>query len=265
MASKQISLRNMLAFWLVAMIVLPTLPVAAFTWHGYRNELRQLERQLQDTNRQFTVLAGTLLNSILQETAQRLQRIESPATRQENLPFDHIEIVSSDGRLLESTLNPQDIGQPYLRKPNWRSLETPGGRPFEITDETFLPELGDYRVLVKVVTGQDPSQIRIAILDPDYLRSHLTSRFQSLINRHIYAVDAKGFPIFYSDPGLSQKPRGVSSQFAGSPFFTRRKRAGKLHEFHFGSKTNRLRGTNARNRLGNRCQRRHRRKHDRYP
>ena len=206
MATRQTSLRKMLAFWLGAMIVLPTLPLAVITWYGYRNEVRQFERQLQETNRQFTVLGGMLLGGILLDVAQRLERVDLDTLKQGDLPFDHAEIVSTDGILLASTLNPEEIGKKRLDSHTWRTIQGLGSRPFEITDVANVPGLDEGRVLLRVAPMGNDEQYRIGVLAPDYLRYHLTSRFQSLINRHIYAIDTKGTPIFYSHPELTRSP-----------------------------------------------------------
>ncbi len=203
---RQVSLRQMLAFWLGVMIILPVLPLAIFSWQGYRTETQQLEDQLQETNRQFTVLATALLNSTLQEVARYLENGELKRDQISESPFDYSELVSSNGKIVESNISPQRIGKWMSDGLHWTTIRRPGGHSFDVSEVTYIPQIGERRVLVRARVLTQPERYHIGYLDPIYLHNHLTSRFDSLINRHIYAVGRSGFPIFYSQPELANQP-----------------------------------------------------------
>ncbi len=204
-AARSISLRRMLAIWLLAMIVLPVLPLAVFTWHGYQSETQQLEAQLQDSNRQFSLLAVELLASTLQETAQFLQDWNPSDLSTADLPFDHMEFASQSGDIVTSSIDPKRVGQALQDGLKWTRVSAIGGLTFDLSAVTRIPMLGSSRVLVRI---SDPAGhgYRIAYLNPIFLHDHLTSRFDSMINRHIYAIDANGAPIFYTHPELVERP-----------------------------------------------------------
>jgi hypothetical protein len=121
----------MLAFWLGAMIVLPTLPLAVFTWQGHLHETQQLEDQLQNTNRQFAVLASTLLQNVLQEVGYRLHETHVTAVialgKTADLPYDHIEKVTGDGLLLASSLRPDAVGSTPDERLRWTRVDDKSG------------------------------------------------------------------------------------------------------------------------------------------
>ncbi len=196
----------MLAFWLGAMILLPTLPLAVFSWHGYRSEIRQFENQLQDTNRQIATLAGSLLLSILQEAARQLEEVRSGAANLPDAPLAGSPIVSFGGEVLATAVDPGRLDDTFPDGLPWVSIESRQGRPFNVSGVVSVPALGGRRVFVRVCRPSPDGSCRIASLEPNYLHEQLTSRFDSLINRHIYAIDDRGAPIFYSAPELVDHP-----------------------------------------------------------
>ena len=209
--NSRLSLKVLLALGLGAMLFLPALPLAVFTWHSYRSEVRHLENQLLDTNNQIASLAEELLGSILQETADRLEDILPVTGGYRDLPFDHVEEIRADGTITASSISKDRIGTKIPEKFQWIPVNNSGGGHFEVSEVVEVSRLGSRRVSIRVYGNQPERNCLIAYLNPKFLYDRLTSRFDSIANRHVYAVDAAGSPIFYSVPELVNSPASLLS------------------------------------------------------
>ena len=203
---RKLSLKAVLAVGLGAMLILPVVPLAVFIWKGYESEVRQLETQLLDTNNQIATLAETLIASILQDAADRLEDWDSFPGKFVDLPFDHVEQIAPDGTILSSTISKDRVRSKAYQDLRWTKITYHSGGFFEVSQVTFIPFLDSRRVLIKIPCSRADMEYRIAYLDPEFMHSHLTSRFDSIANRHVYAVDASGAPIFYSQMELVNNP-----------------------------------------------------------
>ena len=193
------------AFSLLIALLLLTLSWS--TWYIYRGEVERIKRQSQETKHQIALLAERTLLSLLNRVAEVLSRADLDEASLSELPISHWEVVSAGGRVLFSNLSAGRIGQPPGYQTSWRRIRGWSDVEFDVSSVVRLPQQEHPTVLIRVpVRAGGGGASRVAFIDPKYLHRWLTSQFDSFVNRHVYAVDAEGRPIFYSDMELTNRP-----------------------------------------------------------
>ncbi len=209
-AYKENSLRRVFLFSLALIIILPAIPLALATNMIYRQEVQRVELQLQETNHQIAQLAARSLSGLLRNLAEAASESEIDSKNLISLPIQYWLGVDKNGLITHSTIRDLPAGQSLpesLRVP-WKRIESWSDAGFEVSDMTKLPFMPQAVIFMRVFM---PDQsVRILSLDPLHLHQFLTSKFDSFVNRHVYAVDPAGRPIFYSNIQLMSRDSVLS-------------------------------------------------------
>ncbi|RJO63605.1 MAG: hypothetical protein C4523_19770 [Myxococcales bacterium] len=190
------------------LIVLPLVPLVLSTWHDYTGEVRRLEEQLQESNHQVAVLAGRLLESMLEEAAHLLR--SQPFVPSQPLPplFAAWEQVGADGLIRSSSLAADRVGRPFETDGDWLRVLGHGGLGFDLSSVRRLAGLAHPTVLVRVAVdhGAPEDAFRIGFVDPLFLRDRLLAYVESPAHRHVYALDWAGAPVFHKSIEMIDEP-----------------------------------------------------------
>ena len=199
------SLRRVFFLSLALIIVLPALLLALSTWMVYRREVDRVENQLQETNHQLAKLAERSLVSLIYNLADSISGSDPGRGVRREFSAAHWVDTDENRRVIKSTIPGVEAGDtlPDLFNPPWRHVEPGSDSGFDISDVVDSPDLSEPVIMIRFALSGGP--MRIIIVDPDHLHSWLTSKFDSFVDRHVYAVDSSGRPIFYSNMGLIRR------------------------------------------------------------
>jgi len=198
---KKISLRSIFLISLSLIIFLPIVPLSVATWYGYVEETTRLVDEQKDANKQIGFLSERLLEESLLRIVKILNDSDFAVLKQGTQPFLHWEEVDKDDIVIKSTLGVKREGLILGSDIHWQKVTGKGEKPFEVSSVTKVDGLKYPAVMLRttVESYTDGIRYRVAYLDPSYMYERLTSAFRSSVNRHVYAVDMKGNPIFYSN------------------------------------------------------------------
>ncbi len=196
--TKRRSLTGILAASLLLVSLVPFLPLTLLTWFGFHREVEAVEAEVRASNRHIAVLAGTYLDTLIRQLREGAQVDGAPGT--ETLPPSLAgidwEMVSADGRVVETQLSPARVGKPC----GYESL---------VKDQSGLSRVGswiDGALPTVLFLGSENGGVRtVAVLDPTVLHSQLHSWTRGGLDRHVYVVERSGNLLFYSDLALSRQ------------------------------------------------------------
>ena len=193
------SLRRLFVFSLSLLLVLPLVPILLSTWYIYQDEVERIETHLQETNHQVALLAHHSFNALINKIAFRLSENDLNSAELKDISIHYWIDVAQNGDILSSNIPSHVPGNPILVKPNWRKLDGSHDLQFEVSDVVTLDFFAKPTVLIRIPIAKG---FRIAVVDLHHFHTWLTSTFDSFLNRHVYAIDSTGHPLFYSDMKL---------------------------------------------------------------
>ena len=188
------SIFAILAASLLLVALVPFLPLALLTWSAYHRDVEAVEAEISDSNRHLAVIAGSVLDALLQHV--RHQGGATGALAAGGLPPAPAgaawELVSAEGIVLETQLDPARRG----RDCGYREAVRGGA--------TGLTTVGDW------LDGAPPTALHlgpahggarlVAVLDPIALQRQLQAWTGEGLDRHVYVVDGSGRPLLDSGP-----------------------------------------------------------------
>ncbi len=186
----------MLAASILLVAVVPFLPLTLLTWRGYGRDVALVEAEIRASNRHIAMLAGAYLDTLIRQVRDeiRVAAALAPDELPPRLTGVDWELVSADGVVRESQLDPARVGGPsgYLPMAREDAGPTPVGPWIAGSPPTvlFLGPRGE--------TGR-----AVAVLDPEVLHDQLQAWTREGIDRHLYVIERSGSLLFYSDLALS--------------------------------------------------------------
>lgn len=194
----------MLARALLLVTLIPFLPLAWLTWHGYRSEVGRVEREIQGSNRHIAQLAAASLEALLVHVDAARGQVGADPTALPPAPEGvRWERVGRDGVVLASGVDPTRRGRPCEYQGVLESLAddaSPVGPWLEGWPPTVLAPS----------TLADGSRL-VAVFDPETLHAQLGAWSSTAGERHVYVVDAGGALLLYSDLTVSSRGEDVRS------------------------------------------------------
>jgi signal transduction histidine kinase len=183
---------------LLLVALVPFLPLSLLTWFGFQREVELVEAEVRDSNQLIAVLAGTYLDTLIRQIRDGARVAEALGTVTLPPPLAGVdwELVSADGRVAETQVNPARLGQPC----GYGSL---------LRDQSGLTRVGPWiagAAPTVLFLGPEIGAVRtVAVLDPAVLHRELRAWTHGRLNRHLYVVERSGNLLFYSDLALSQQ------------------------------------------------------------
>ena len=193
------SLKGLFVFSLSLLIVLPLIPILLSTWYIYQDEVERVENHLQETNHQVALLAYQSFNALINKIAFTLSEKDLKLSELKEHSIIYWIDVAQNGKIISSNIASLTSGDPITFESIWRKRDGLYSLRFEVSDVTDLEFLSKPTVLIRVPFENG---YRIAIVDLNYLHVWMTSNVDSFLNRHVYAIDSSGHPIFYSNMKL---------------------------------------------------------------
>ena len=192
---------------LILVALVPFLPIAWLTWHDYGDEAARIEAEIQETNRQIAELAAGSLDGLVRQVRDRAMvafggHVKWPTDPLPSaLPGVRWELVAGDGQVVASGVSPDRVGRGcgYVGDPRAILSAAPSSGFSRV--ERWIDGFPPTSVLPLRL---DPDRWLVAVLDPEALRRLLISASAAL-DRHVYAVDATGRLLFYSDPVVTSR------------------------------------------------------------
>ena len=209
---RTIPLRSVFLLALLAMIVLPLIPLTVVTLNEYHADVRRIENEIQSTNHQIAELAGRSFQTLLSRIAVALIAPDLSPESVAGLPFRQWEDVDADGRIVRSTLDPGRVDRPFAPDSDWHRV-TLGWRdqPFDLSPVTKVPGTGESTLLVRVPLESADAAYRIAFLDAAILHQWLSARYPSFLNRQVFLVDRSGRAVFSSQVEHVTQPDALAA------------------------------------------------------
>ena len=203
-APRRRSLVSILAASLLLVALVPFLPLTLLTWSAYHHEVTLVEAEIRSSNRHIAVIAGNYLDTLLRQIAEEA-RVAGELLH-DTLPPSLMgvgwELVSADGTVLASALDPARQGRPCGYCPVLR-------------DAAGLTEVGPWiegaSPTVLYLGPQTEAGRLVAVLDPAVLHEQLQGWTREAVDRHLYVVDGSGRLLFYSDLELSRRGADLSA------------------------------------------------------
>jgi signal transduction histidine kinase len=201
------SLVTTLAASLLLVALVPFLPLAAFAWWGYHEEVARIEHGIRASNRHIAVLAGHYLETLLRQVRGELEIYGSAPL--ELLPPAMAgvawERVGADGRVERTQLAPDRVG----RDCGYGELLVDVGAGVRIS--VIGPWIQGAPPTVLISGPTNPLGSLVAVLDPAALHRELHAWTLEGGDRHLYVVEGSGRLLFYSDLRLSQASADLST------------------------------------------------------
>jgi signal transduction histidine kinase len=201
------SLVTTLAASLLLVALVPFLPLAAFAWWGYHEEVARIEQGIRASNRHIAVLAGHYLESLLRQVREELA-VHGAASMPVLPPAVsgvRWERVAADGTVEQTQLEPDRVG----RACGYAELLRDAGAEPQVSPIGPWVEGRPPTVLVHGAAGARGRMV--AVLDPAALHRELQAWTPEGGDRHLYVVEGSGRLLFYSDLRLSQGSADISS------------------------------------------------------
>ena len=200
------SITGILGQSLILVALVPFLPIAWLTWHDYGDEAARIEAETQETNRQIAELAAGSLDGLVRQVRDRAMialggHVKWPTDPlPSGLPGVRWELVAGDGRITASGVSPDRVGRDCGYAETLDS--SIGGSILEFSRvERWIDGFPPTSVLPLRLA---PDRWLVAVLDPEAL-SRLLISASAALDRHVYAVDAAGRLLFYSDPVVTSR------------------------------------------------------------
>lgn len=206
----KISLKKVYLLSLLLIIVLPLAPLTVATFYNYYDESSRLEEEQITTNLQIAILSERLLEEVLLHSAYILTKQDGKIDVKRHQPFKFVEQINSDGIIEKSNVNIKRIGEKFEQDINWKKIDIDDTLVYYVSNVREVAALEYPSVILRVNLKRDNQTFyRVAYLDPYYMYDYLTSAFETESNRHVYAVDANGTPMFYSSMDLMKHPEKI--------------------------------------------------------
>ncbi len=198
------SLSGLLARLLILVALIPFLPLAWLTWHGYRAEAGRLESQIEESNRHIARLAARYLEALLRQADVAARLALASSELPPDLAGIRWERVGRDGRVLRSGLDPGRVGRRSGYSAELEQLSEVGPTPVRRWVEALPPTVLLWR--------RDPGGgVVVGAIDPASLHQALLAWSASGADRHVYVVDAEGALLLYSDLAVSARGQDLRS------------------------------------------------------
>ena len=213
---KTISLFQLIAVVLIFVAWIPLIIMSVFTWNSYLNDIRRVEEQSQNTNKQIAILAARHINDLLYKAKENVLNLaknnslnlQAKKTLKQGWEwlnknddlFFGLEVLDNKGIILYSSLlsdrENRHFNQSLCNKTMSSQKQICDLIPMIIPgiDFTLVP----LSTAIISKSGKKNGSI-LGFLNAHKFHSEISSNVPALLDRHIYSVDQSGNLIFYSD------------------------------------------------------------------
>jgi signal transduction histidine kinase len=203
------SISKILALSLALGALIPFLPLAYLTWSAYGADVARVEREIEDSNRQIARLAANYLDGLVLRIRQ--EATDGPHLLPAASGAVRWERVGTDGIVTASQIAPGRVGKTAGYQRFLGTLAETGEARFSRVERWIEGTAPTVILARRGMTPVGGPSFLVGIIDPDALHSDMTARSGELLDRHVYAVDEVGRPLFYSDTELSRRGQELTA------------------------------------------------------